>query len=180
MPLGGIGKLDSRIRRHDRHQTQRSRNGLTRQVGHARIRLRRTVRRRALPRRQKSLEYGAYSRRLEQRFRRRARRRSLLRRSRFRHRRIDPHAVVALWHRRHQTDLRPGQPLRRHPAQLVPRSRRTDGAQRRRLRDHAASPGRLRCQGQRLGKCCRAEFSDGNERRHQRSAHRRAAQKLVR
>ena len=62
-----------------------------------------------------------------------------LRRPGLRHRRLDSYPFGTLWHRRHQTDLRPCQPLWRHTAELVPGSCRSDGAKRRRLRHHAAS-----------------------------------------
>ena len=91
------------------------------------------------PCRAQSVEHRAYTRRLQQWVGCGAGSRAMLRRARIRHRWIYSNAGIALRYCRHQTHLRPCQPLRRYSAQLVARSRRPDGSQCRRLRSHAPS-----------------------------------------
>ena len=71
-------------------------------------------------RRQKSVEYGAYSRVAQERLRRRARRGSLLRRACSRYGGSIRTPLFGSRYRRDQTDLRPGQPLRQSAQRVLP------------------------------------------------------------
>jgi len=67
---------------------------------------------------------GGYLGQLAERLGRGGRRRPVLWRARLRHRRVDPPAGRLLQPGRHEADLGPGQPLRRHAAVLQPRHSR--------------------------------------------------------
>ena len=84
-------------------------------LAHPRIRQRRDDARPALPGGAQSLEHRLPARRLVERLGRGRGRRALHGRHGLRHRRLDPQSGGLLRHRRHQADLRAGQPLRHLP-----------------------------------------------------------------
>ena len=168
-PFASARRLCARDRRRDRAPPESGRRGHPGQARHPRIRQRRDDARPAVPGGAQSLEHRLPARRLVERLGRGGCRRALHGRHGLRHRRLDPQSGGLLRHRRHQADLRPGQPLRhlppvvqlRHggPARLDGRGQRAD----------ARRAGGLRSQRPGLG-----QGAQGRLRRRRRSVRSRA------
>ena len=126
-----------RRRLHD-PQDAGGRRDPARQARAARIRHRRAGVRPAVAAGAQSLEPRPASGRLVERLGRRACGGTGAGGARHRHRRLGAQSGDLLRHRRHEADLRRGQPVRRVPADLFARPRRADDAHRRGQRDPAA------------------------------------------
>ena len=113
----------------------RGRRRHRRQSEPARVRVRRHVGDELLRAGAQPVGARTQSRRVVGRIGRGGRDRSLLRRARHRHRRIDPHAGVLLQHRRTQAHLRPGVHPRHHSADGLARPLRPDDPDRHGRRD---------------------------------------------
>ena len=111
-----------------------------------------------------SLEHRVPARRLVERLGRGRRGRALHGRHGLRHRRLDPQSGRLLRHRRHQADLRPGQPLRHLPAVLQPRHGGPAGLDGRGLRADARRAGRPRSQRPGLGQGTEGRLRRGAQR----------------
>jgi len=152
------GERRARRRRH-RRAAARGRRRHHRQDQHARVRLRRDLRAHAQP-----LGPCAHPRRVERRLGGGARRRHGHGRDRHRYRRVDPLAQRALRRRRPQAHLRPGRAPRRHPAELVARPCRANGAHGRRRRAAARRHG-AGGRGKSKGKGTRQGYARARRRR---------------